>query len=102
MVLPLRQRRALLLNLRDETGAGAIELFPMTGVASIRRIADALELDYTGFAELWPSLPLDDRDIAARLGLDRQQVINLRKSARARLARRTRTASTSLSTDPRR
>ena len=74
----------------------------MTGVASIRRIADALELDHAGFAELWPTLPLDDRDIAERLGLDRQQVINLRKSARARLARRTRTASASLSTDPRR
>jgi hypothetical protein len=104
MVLPLRQRRALLLNLRDETGSGAIELFPMTGVASIRKIADVLELDHTGFAELWPSLPLDDRDIAERLGLDRQQVINLRKSARARLARRTRTSSpsTSLSPNPRR
>jgi hypothetical protein len=102
MVLPLRQRRALLLNLRDEAGAGAIELFPMTGVASIRRIADVLELDHTGFAELWPRLPLDDRDIAERLGLDRQQVINLRKSARARLARRTRTSATSLNSDPRR
>jgi hypothetical protein len=35
-------------------------------------------------------LPLDDLTIAARLGLTRQQVINLRKSARLRLARRLR------------
>jgi hypothetical protein len=38
--------------------------------------------------ELWDELPLDDLKIAARLGMTRQQVINLRKSARARLARR--------------
>jgi len=35
-------------------------------------------------------LPLEDAAIAERLGLTRQQVINLRKSARARLARRMR------------
>jgi hypothetical protein len=33
-------------------------------------------------------LPLDDATIAGLLGLTRQQVINLRKSARERLARR--------------
>ena len=33
-------------------------------------------------------MPLDDLTIAARLGVTRQQVINLRKSARARLTRR--------------
>jgi hypothetical protein len=38
---------------------------------------------------LWDQLPLDDLSIAARLGVTRQQVINLRKAARARLARRT-------------
>jgi hypothetical protein len=40
------------------------------------------------FAELWPQLPLDDATIAGLLNLTRQQVINLRKSARERLARR--------------
>jgi len=39
-------------------------------------------------AELWNSLPLDDHAIAARLGITRQQVINLRRAARERLARR--------------
>jgi hypothetical protein len=37
---------------------------------------------------MWESLPLDDTAIADRLNLTRQQVINLRKAARMRLARR--------------
>ena len=40
------------------------------------------------FGEIWNELPLDDKRIAALLGLTRQQVINLRKSARERLTRR--------------
>jgi RNA polymerase sigma factor (sigma-70 family) len=86
--LPVRQRAALLLNLRDERGGDVIALFPMLGVASLRQIAAVLELPAEDFAALWHDLPLDDATIAERLGLTRQQVINLRKSARARLARR--------------
>jgi DNA-directed RNA polymerase specialized sigma24 family protein len=88
--LPARQRAALLLNLRDDGGGDVIALFPMLGVASIRQIADALELPAEEFAALWHDLPLDDATIAGRLNLSRQQVINLRKSARERLARRMR------------
>jgi hypothetical protein len=33
-------------------------------------------------------LPLDDLELAAHLAVTRQQIINLRKAARARLARR--------------
>jgi hypothetical protein len=40
--------------------------------------------------ELWPTLPRDDQWIADRLGVTRRQVINLRKCARERLARRLR------------
>jgi RNA polymerase sigma factor (sigma-70 family) len=86
--LPERQRAALLLNLKDSQGGGGISLFQMTGVASIRRIAQALSLAPEALAALWSQLPLDDLAIAERLGITRQQVINLRKSARARLARR--------------
>ena len=32
--LPLRQRVALLVNLRDDEGRGTIELLPQTGVAN--------------------------------------------------------------------
>jgi hypothetical protein len=86
--LPRPQRAALLLNLREADGRGCLALFPVTGVATLRQIADALELPAERFAELWPRLPLDDAAIAGLLELTRQQVINLRKSARERLARR--------------
>jgi DNA-directed RNA polymerase specialized sigma24 family protein len=86
--LPRAQRAALLLNLREADGRGCLALFPATGVATLRQIADTLELPVEQFAELWTQLPLDDATIAGLLGLARQQVINLRKSARERLARR--------------
>jgi DNA-directed RNA polymerase specialized sigma24 family protein len=85
--LPPMQRAALLLNLRagDE---GVIALLPLAGVAGVRRIAEAVGVPAEQFAALWNDLPLDDAAIARLLGVTRQQVINLRKAARARLARR--------------
>jgi DNA-directed RNA polymerase specialized sigma24 family protein len=88
--LPVRQRAALLLNLRDAQGASAVELFVITGVASPRDIAGAVGLGAEEFAALWTGLPLEDRAVAELLGATRQQVINLRKCARERLARRMR------------
>lgn len=82
--LPPRQRIALLLHLRDDNGESAL----VHAGASRAEIAAALELPEDELAALWPALPLDDTAIAARLGLARQQVINLRKCARERLARR--------------
>ncbi len=86
--LPVRQRSALLLNLRDPDGGATLQLFPATAVVTMAGIAAALEIPETELSRLWADLPLDDLTIAARLGATRQQVINLRKSARARLARR--------------
>lgn len=86
--LPLNQRSALLLNLKDPGGSGCITLFPATGVATVRQLAAALEIDPEKFAEIWNKLPLEDTKIAELLGLTRQQVINARKSGRERLARR--------------
>ncbi len=83
-----RHCAALLLNLRDEGGGSATDLFVFTGVATFGQLAAALALDEAELAALWPQLPLDDLTIAARLGLTRQQVINLRRSARERLWRR--------------
>jgi RNA polymerase sigma factor (sigma-70 family) len=91
--LPVRQRAALLLNLRDPEGGAVLHMLPGTGVVSPAGIAAALEIDEHVLDTLWDRLPLDDLSIAAQLGLTRQQVINLRKSARARLARRLRGAS---------
>jgi hypothetical protein len=89
-LLPVRQRVALLLNLRDAGTPDVISVFPVAGVASLQQIAGALEMPVSELAGLWNDLPLDDHRLAARLGLTRQQVINLRSAARARLARRLR------------
>jgi RNA polymerase sigma factor (sigma-70 family) len=86
--LPVNQRAALLLNLKDASGFGCITLFPAIGIATIRQIAAALEFPAQRLAELWNELPIEDARIAELLGLTRQQVINARKSGRERLARR--------------
>src|SRR5262249_40871 len=85
--LPLNQRVALLLNLRDHKGKGCIALFPAIGIATLRQLAEALELDAEKLAEIWNELPLEDARVADVLQLTRQQVINARKSARERLGR---------------
>ena len=87
--LPVKQRRALLLNLTDRFGNGLIALLPGVGIASFREVAATLEMTVDQLAELWGELPLNDAAIAHLLGITRQQVINLRKSARERLVRRT-------------
>jgi hypothetical protein len=87
--LPVGQRTALLLNLRDAAGGSALGYLPATGVASIRQIAAVLEIAVEEFAALWNRLPLDDKEIASLLDIPRQKVINMRLAARQRLARRT-------------
>jgi hypothetical protein len=86
--LRLGQRTALLLNLRVAGDGNGLDLLRRIGVATPRRIAEALEMPAEELAELWNDLPLDDHAIAQRLGVTRQQVINLRKAARERLERR--------------
>jgi RNA polymerase sigma factor (sigma-70 family) len=88
--LPERQRNALLLNLTDATGYGVIALLPATGIASLRQIAGVLGMSAEQLAGIWNDLPMDDATIASHLRVTRQQVINLRKSARERLIRRMR------------
>jgi len=86
--LPPKQRAALLLNLREPGSGNAVTLFVAMGIATLDEIAEAVELSHEGLSAIWDELPFDDLRIAAHLGLRRQQVINLRKSARERLARR--------------
>jgi RNA polymerase sigma factor (sigma-70 family) len=86
--LPVNQRGALLLNLKDPEGRGCIGLFPATGIATLRQLAEVLEISTERFARLWNEMPLEDAKIAELLGLTRQQVINARKSGRERLTRR--------------
>lgn len=84
--LPVEHRRALLLNLNDAAG-GDIRLFDSLGIASVRQIAAAVEMEPLEFARLWNDLPLDDTRLAQMLGITRQDVINRRSTARKRLAR---------------
>jgi hypothetical protein len=88
--LPMLQRAALLLNLRDSRDGGVISFLPFLGVASKEELARLLEMPHADFQKLWNELPLDDFRIAQMFGITRQQVINLRKTARERLARRIR------------
>lgn len=85
------QRAALLLNLRDADGGDVVSVLPIAGIATISELAAALSMSPDQLAALWNELPLEDLAIAGLLGITRQQVINLRKSARERLARRMRT-----------
>jgi DNA-directed RNA polymerase specialized sigma24 family protein len=82
------QRGALLLHIRDADGTSALALLVLLGIATVDDVASVLEISADRLSALWPELPLDDLSIAATLGVSRQQVINLRKAARARLARR--------------
>jgi DNA-directed RNA polymerase specialized sigma24 family protein len=86
LTLPPRQRAALLLNIKSGQES-VLPLFPLIGVATIRQIAEAVNIAIERFVELWKELPLQDNVIAEQLNLTRQQVINLRKSARERLWR---------------
>jgi hypothetical protein len=85
--LPQAQRVALILGMRSAEGAAAW-LIADLGIASFREFAACLGMDARDLAAIWNRLPLNDKEIALRLALDRQQVINLRSAARRRLARR--------------
>lgn len=87
-LLPVEQRAALLLNLRDIDGRTALVYFPLTGVATVREIAAVLSMSAEHLARLWKDLPMRDSEIGQQLGITRQRVINLRQAARKRLGRR--------------
>ena len=82
------QRAALLMNLRDVQGANGVALLVMSGVATVDEIAAAMGITPIKLSEIWNDLPFDDNTIAQSLNISRQQVINLRKAARERLARK--------------
>jgi RNA polymerase sigma factor (sigma-70 family) len=91
--LPLPQRRALLLGLKDAGGRCLTILLADIRIASLTQISEALSMPAERLAELWNKIPLDDMSIAAHLGITREQVIHQRQSARRRLARRMRALS---------
>ena len=86
--LPLKHRIALLLNFKDDSGESLLSMLPVMRVATIRQVADGLGFGHEELAKIWNELPWDDNRIADRLGITRQQVINLRQSARQMLRRK--------------
>lgn len=80
--LPLRQRTALLLSLPPE----AFMAYRL--LMGPEAICQCLELSRSDVDRLPSRLPIPDADLASEMGIKRQQVINLRLSARQRLARR--------------
>lgn len=87
-LLPARQRIALLLGLRDDNDSPITNLLTALRIVTFEELAAAVGMDSDELAVLWDRLPLPDAVIAERLEVSRQQVINLRKSARERLGRR--------------
>lgn len=85
--LALKQRIALLLNLRDVHGRECLTLLPLTRTATIAEIADAVGMQPEAFATLWNRLPLSDAAIGDLLEVTPRQVIKLRRLARERLRR---------------
>ena len=89
--LPVDQRTALLLNLKDGDGTNITSLFASSCITTMREIADALGLTADQLCDIWDKLPMRDVTIAGRLGISAQQVVSLRQSARRRLLRRMQT-----------
>jgi len=101
LLIDLRWRRAFLLNPPRDV---ELEVFPENGIASIDEIGVAVGVEDAEyaivwsevnageaqrcFAMLWKWLPLRDALIARLLQAEVQQVINLRRLARDRLAAR--------------
>jgi hypothetical protein len=88
--LPQKQAMALLLGLKDSQGVDGISLLGNAGVASLRDISGALGVEAASLSKMWDEMPMDDSKIGDYLGVRAQQVANLRKSARKRLAFRMR------------
>jgi DNA-directed RNA polymerase specialized sigma24 family protein len=89
-LLPPAQRVALLFNLRDDDGEDLLSVLSIIGIATVAEIAAVAEMPLDRFLTISGEFPWGDARIAELLGVTRQQVINLRKSARARLSRRLR------------
>jgi hypothetical protein len=86
--LPRPQRCALLLQMRLEDGESVCHVLTALGIVLPRTLAETMEMSIDQLLALWNELPLADHQIAPMLDVTRQQVVNLRKAARERLARR--------------
>ncbi len=94
-MFPANQRKVLLLSLKESRRTEAITLLLKKRVATIKEIADALEIGLEEFSTLFERLPMTSQEIAEFLGIEdgektskEQKVDNLRSIARNLLRRR--------------
>jgi hypothetical protein len=96
LLLPFRQRFALLLSLRDSRGVELISLLLFVRAVTLNELVESLQMTQDEFAAVYEKLPLSDKAIAKLLSekegrtVTEQQVSNLRKTARKRLERKIR------------
>ncbi len=92
---PTNQRKVLLLSLKESRRTEAITLLLKKRIATIKEIADALEVSLDEFSEIFAQLPMTSQEIADFLDIKdegktskEQKVDNLRRIARDLLRRR--------------
>lgn len=94
-LFPGNQRKALILSLRENRDTEAVSLLLRNRIATIREIADTLEVSLDEFSAIFERLPMSSLEIADFLGIEDggrtsrvQRVDNLRRIARDLLRRR--------------
>lgn len=92
---PGNQRKALILSLRESRDTEAVSLLLRNRIATIKEIAEALEVDLEEFSAIFERLPMSSLEIADFLSIEDsertsrdQRVDNLRRIARDLLRRR--------------
>ncbi len=92
---PANQRKVLLLSLKESRKIEAISLLLKKRIATIKEIAEALEISLEEFSGIFAILPMSSSEIADFLGIKdkgkttkEQRVDNLRRIARDLLRRR--------------
>lgn len=92
---PANQRKVLLLSLKESHKTEAVTLLLKKRIATIKEIADALQVGLKEFSDIFEKLPMSSREIAEFLGIEdgektskEQRVDNLRSIARNLLRRR--------------
>lgn len=92
---PPNQRKVLLLSLKESRRTEAVSLLLKKRIATIKEIADALEISLEGFSDIFAKLPMTSQEIAEFLDIKdsektskEQKIDNLRRIARDLLRRR--------------
>ncbi len=92
---PPNQRKVLILSLKESHRTEVVTLLLKKRIATIKEIADALEVNLEEFSEIFAKLPMSSAEIAEFLGIEdgensskEQKVDNLRSTARKLLRSR--------------